>query len=97
MAAHDNDHFYEEILRALWGYFSDKLGIPASQLSRENITQQLTEYGVGQELIDSAINLIDDCEMARYSPTRSEEQIEELYKQASNIMNEMERVKRAKI
>lgn len=97
MAAHDNDHFYEEILRALWGYFSDKLGIPASQLSRENITQQLTEYGVGQELISSAINLIDDCEMARYSPTRSEEQIEELYKQASNIMNEMERVKRAKI
>ncbi|MCM1332482.1 MAG: BatD family protein [Bacteroides sp.] len=96
MAAHDNDHFYEEILRALWGYFSDKLGIPASQLSRENITQQLTEYGVSQELIASAITLIDDCEMARYSPARSEEQIEELYKQASNIMNEMERVKRAK-
>ncbi len=96
MSTHDNDRFYEEILRALWGYFSDKLGIPASQLSRENITQQLTEYGVSQELIDSSITLIDDCEMARYSPARSEEQIEELYKQASGIMNEMERVKRAK-
>lgn len=97
MAAHDNDRFYEEILRALWGYFSDKLGIPVSQLSRENITQQLTAYGVSQELIDSSMALIDDCEMARYSPARSEEQIEELYKQASGIMNEMERTKRAKI
>ncbi len=96
MAAHDNDRFYEEILKAMWGYFSDKLGIPASQLSRENITQQLTAYGISNELIDASIDLIDDCEMARYSPARSEEQIEELYSKASTIMNDMERVKRAK-
>lgn len=96
MATHNNDSFYEEILRAVWGYFSDKLGIPASQLTRENISQQLAGYGASQELIDSAITLIDDCEMARYSPARSDEQIEELYRQASSIMNEMEHTKRVK-
>lgn len=96
MDAHDNDRFYEEILRAMWGYFSDKLGMPASQLTRENIDRQLTDYGVPQEVIASAINVIDDCEMARYSPARSDEQIEVIYREASQVMNRMDSIKRAK-
>lgn len=96
MSAHDNDKFYEEMLRAIWGYLSDKLGLQASQLTRDNIDRELTEYGAPQNLTDSFINIIDECEMARYSPAKSDEQIEELFNQASSAMNAMEGIKRAK-
>ncbi|MDE6457206.1 MAG: protein BatD, partial [Muribaculum sp.] len=94
--AHDNDKFYDEMLRALWGYLSDKLAIPASQLTRDNIAQQLESYGASQELTASLIGIIDECEMARYSPAKSDEQIEQLFQHASKAMNDMESLKRVK-
>ncbi len=94
MTAHDTDRFYEELLRALWGYLSDKLGIPASQLTRDNIAQQLESFGAGDALTGSIINIIDECEMARYSPAKSNEEVEQLYNSASKAMNDMERIKR---
>lgn len=94
--AHDNDKFYDEMLRAVWGYLSDKLGIPASQLTRDNIAQQLQSYGASENLTSSIIEIIDECEMARYSPAKSDEQIEHLFRQASEAMNDMENLKRAK-
>lgn len=93
MASHNNDRFYEELLRAMWGYLSDKLGIPASQLTRQNIAEQLKGYGASDSLVDSIIQVIDDCEMARYSPEKSDEQIESLFNKASSSMNEMENIK----
>lgn len=94
--AHDNDRFYEELLRAMWGYLSDKLGIPASQLTRENIGRSLDDYGVPQQLTDSAIEVIDECEMARYTPAKSNEQIENLYRTAADTIDALEAVKRSK-
>lgn len=68
LKANDSDHFYEEMLRAMWGYLSDKLVIPVSQLSRDNISEQLTRWGADTPLIDRVITILDDCEMARYTP-----------------------------
>ena len=96
MNAHDNDKFYDEMLRAIWGYLSDKLGIPASQLTRDNIAQQLDAYGASEQLTASIIDIIDECEMARYSPAKSDEQIEKLFQDASKAMNDMESLKRVK-
>ena len=94
MLAHDSDKFYAELLGAIWGYLGDKLGLPASQLTRDNIAGQLESYGAPKELADTFIGLIDDCEMARYSPARSDEQIEQLYNEASRAMNSMEGIRK---
>ena len=94
MAAHDSDRFYAELLGAIWGYLGDKLSLPASQLTRDNIAGQLDAFGAPKELTDTFIGLIDDCEMARYSPARSDEQIEQLYNEASRAMNEMEGIRK---
>ena len=87
-----NDAFYEEVLKALWGYLSDKLLIPSSQLNRNNITLELASYGAQQLLIDKIIYVLDECEMARYTPQKSDEQVEELYNTTTHIMNEMESI-----
>ncbi|MCM1020724.1 MAG: BatD family protein [Muribaculum sp.] len=94
MKRHDNDHFYEEILRALWGYLGDKLQLPASQLTRDNIAQELTKYGASQQLIDRFLGIIDDCEMARYSPDKSDARNEELYESAVKAMDGLENTRR---
>lgn len=89
----DSEKFYEELLRALWGYLSDKLSIPSSQLSRDNISAELHKFGASAELSEKFISLLDECEMARYAPTATQTHLEQLYDQASGSINELENVK----
>ena len=96
MNEHENDKFYEELLKALWGYLSDKLMIPVSALSKENISIEMSNYGASNDNIDMFITIIDDCEMARYSPVKSDDQVESLYNQAINAIKQYENVKKKK-
>lgn len=68
MKAGKASEFYDEVLRALWGYVGDKLNIPVEQLSRENISQRLTERHVNEETVNLFISALDECEFERYAP-----------------------------
>lgn len=92
MNAGDADKFYEEMLRAVWGYLSDKLSIPVSQLSRDNIVSRLSEKGYPAEVTDSLIAVLDECEMARYTPDSSS-QVDRVYNQGVEAINRMENCK----
>ena len=94
MKAHKSELFYEETLKALWGYLSDKLNMPASQLTRQNIVDTLSERGVETAVTDKVINLLDKCEMARYTPDSSlDSSVEALYNEATDTINAMEKAK----
>ncbi len=93
MQKHDSEQFYAELLKAMWGYISDKLSIPSSQLLRQNISEQLTERGAEQQLCDNIIEVLDECEMARYTPSGSQEKMGTIYNKATNAINELENVK----
>ena len=60
--------FYDEVLRALWGYVGDKLNIPVEQLSRENVSQLLSERHVDEQTVGLFISALDECEFERYAP-----------------------------
>lgn len=62
------NEFYDEVLRALWGYVGDKLNIPVEQLSRDNISQQLSGRNVDEATIAQFIGALDECEFERYAP-----------------------------
>lgn len=65
----ENRHaFYEEMLRALWGYMSDKFNIPVANLTKENVREELNKRGVSQELSQSFSEIISQCDEAQYSP-----------------------------
>lgn len=90
---HNKDNFYEEILRAVWGYLSDKLSIPVSDLNRENVESELTKYGAGEELINMYINILDTCEFARYSPASgSNEAMDKTYSETVAAIDKMEKI-----
>ena len=93
MDHHENDKFYESVSAALWGYMSDKLSIPASQLTRENISAKLSDYGLGQEQIDGVVSVLDHCEMARFTPN-SDADMAEIYQAATTAINNIENVAR---
>lgn len=91
-----NDEFYQELARALWGYVSDKLGIAPSQLLRDNISARLHEYGADEEATRSVIDVLDECEQARFTPDHSADEVSALYERATSAINQLEGVKRKK-
>lgn len=68
MEANRDNEFYDEVLRALWGYVGDKINIPVEKLSRENISEKLQSYNVDDATISMFITAIDECEYERYAP-----------------------------
>lgn len=90
LKAHDDAHFYEEVLKAVWGYLSDKLTLPLSELSRDNIQSELSRYGVNDELINRFTAILDRCEFARYAPSQSDEAMDQLFTETVEAIGEME-------
>ena len=82
--------FYEEVLRALWGYLSDKLNIPQSELTRENVATELTKYGVEEGLTTEFIEIINTCEFARYAPNKSTGAMDKLFTETIDAIGKME-------
>lgn len=94
MKARQSEKFYEEVLRAMWGYLSDKLNMSASQLTRQNIVDTLSQRGVSPVVSDKIIKILDDCEMARYTPDSSlDSSVEAIYNEATDTINDMEKSK----
>ena len=93
---HDKERFYDEVLRALWGYFSDKLSIPVAQLSKNNIEVELSQSAVDEVLIGKFMHILDTCEFARYAPAESDTAMDKLYHETIEAMGEMENKLRRK-
>ena len=90
LSENKKNEFYDEVLKALWGYISDKLSIPVSQLSKDNIEQELSRYGVNEELVKAFINVLNDCEFARYAPGDENEAMDKVYAASIEIISKME-------
>lgn len=90
LAGNQKEAFYDEVLKALWGYISDKLSIPVSQLSKDNIEEELTKYGVNSELIKDFIGTLNECEFARYAPGNQNEAMDKVYASAVEVISKME-------
>lgn len=86
----DIDKFYEEILNALWGYLSDKLNIPVSDLTRINAIDSLLSRGITDERIKSLNEILDTCEFARFSPSKSGTEAAVIYEGASQFIKSVE-------
>lgn len=86
----NNDAFYEEVMKALWGYTSDKLTIPVSQLTKENIEQELVKRQVDEETIKSFKEILNTCEFARFAKSEGQSSMEEIYNQTAEVIGKLE-------
>jgi oxygen tolerance protein BatD len=84
------EEFYEELVKALWGYVGDKLGIRVADLSKENARNEMLDKNVEEEYIDQILNIIDRCEYARYAPVTEETKMDTLYSDAIKIISKLQ-------
>jgi hypothetical protein len=84
--------FYDETLKAVWGYLSDKLNIPVSNLTKDNVEANLTRYGVTENLIRDFRNILDTAEFARFAPAQGDGAMDELYRSTVKAIDKMENI-----
>jgi hypothetical protein len=90
MKDNKKEEFYEYILKALWGYMSDKLSIPVSDLSRQKINEETANRNIDAGSIQKFLEIIDTCEFARYSPSEGVSQMDAVYADAIQVMSKIE-------
>ncbi len=82
--------FYEELHKALLGYISDKLAIQFADMQRDTIKETMEAKKVSQANIGEFMQLLDDCEMARYSMESGEGEMAAQYAKAINVISNLE-------
>ena len=90
LSENKKDAFYDEVLKALWGYISDKLNIPVSRLSKDNIEEKLRNHGVNEELIKEFLNALNDCEFVRFAPGDENQAMDKVYSSSIEVISKME-------
>lgn len=82
--------FYDEMLKAIWGYLGDKLKLPTSELNRANVQQLLSDRGISEESQNRVLRLLDDCEFSKYSPAQADSDMKPVYDEGIATLNELE-------
>lgn len=82
--------FYEEMLRALWGYLSDRFNIPVADLTKESVREELNRRGATEEAKDVTA-IISQCEEAQYSPIESVT-MDQVYGKGIEIVSRIESI-----
>jgi hypothetical protein len=91
LKAKQKEQFYDEILKAIWGYTSDKLNLPLENLTKENISEILLSKGVNPDLKDEFLSILDTCEFARYSPAAGSSEMDKLYQKSMDTITKLEK------
>ncbi len=90
MADNKPNEFYDEVLRALWGYVGDKLNIPVAQLSQSNISERLIERNVDTATVNQFIEALDECEFERYAPGDPKGNMNKVFEKAMFAIEKIE-------
>lgn len=83
--------FYEELLRAMWGYISDKFNIPVSNLTKETIREELYRRNVSAADAEQFCQIISRADEAQYAPS-VEGDMGEVYGDAVDVISKIESV-----
>lgn len=91
LKAGEKSKFYEETMRALWGYIADKLTIPVSELTKDNVQEKLTSHSCDEELIKEFLSCLSDCEFARFSPVVDDSlSMDNIYNRAADLIGKLD-------
>jgi hypothetical protein len=84
------DKFYDEVLKAVWNYLSDKMSIPVSSLTKDNIESELKSRQVDETTIKQLFNILNTCEFARYAPNSGQQEMGNLFEETVQVISDLE-------
>jgi len=86
----NKEEFYVALEKALHNYLKAKLKIETSEFAKDKIRTLLTDKNVDPAGVEGFISLLENCEMARYSPF-SQVQMEQDYQKASEVITALDK------
>ncbi len=86
----DKERFYEEVLKAIWGYMSDKLSIPMADLTKQMMDLTLRERKVEEDLIQRLMELLNTCEYAQYAPAANNKAMDQIFDETVSTIELLE-------
>lgn len=84
------EQFYSETSRAIWGYISDKLAIPPADLSLDSVRAALERRSVAPETIERLHAALQQCEFARFAPSKDSLRMDGMYSQTVDLISTIE-------
>ena len=84
------EEFYTEVSRALWGYLSDKFNIHLSELSMDSVSEHLADKDVSEESISKFVEVLNNCEFARFAPGDNTGLMNEIYNESIILISQIE-------
>ena len=90
MKSNNKQGFYNEIVKTLWDYLSDKLNLQTTDLSKDNIRHLLQERNVLTAVIDKLIATIRYCEMALFAPVADADNLKGTYEDTKGLIADLE-------
>lgn len=86
----DSRQFYDELSKALLGYIGDKLSIPLSELSKDNIREKITSLSLDQALVEQVVEVIKTCEFALFAGKDKVGDMQSIYEFTLQIITAIE-------
>lgn len=83
--------FYNEILIGLNKYVNEKLNIETAQMTKQTIRQTLDSKGVGEQTTNSFVEVLEQCEMAKYAPLSTQNN-QAIYEKSLDVIEDIERL-----
>lgn len=90
MKSGNSAEFYDEVMRALWGYLADKLNLPLADLNKDNVSEMLQGKGVDEDVTSKFMSVLGECEFARFAPGDPATNMEHLFNSAVEVINQLD-------
>ena len=82
----DDNRFYEEIYKAIWGCLADKYNIQLSRLSSDTVRDCLSEKQVPEEQQQRILQTLQKVDFARFAPGDAASRKQEIYNEALQMI-----------
>jgi len=86
----NKEKFYEEVLKAVWTYLSDKLSISLAELTKDRVELELSRRGVPSVILNQFLQILNTCEYARYAPNSGQQEMGNLFAETVDAISELE-------
>ena len=90
------EQFYQEVMKAVWTYLSDRLSLPVAELNKDNISSKLDAREVEPVIIKQFTDILNTCEFANYAPNSGIQEMGNVYEDAADAIGKVEQLFRKK-
>jgi len=88
----ETKEFYSEVAKTFICYIGDKLNLSAFGLTKEGMIKQLEKEGIEKDRIDRTIELLEECDLARFAPISSTpEAMRKILKKILDLSSDLEK------